>query len=69
MPWKELCNEGKSRGLNPRLFIFKGTEDAGAKDRLEIIEKLNILDQQKMTTVAIVLSILSLMISIIGLVL
>lgn len=68
MNWKELVAEGRKKGLDRRLFSFKGVEGAGERDRIEIIRQLNSLDQQKDSKDAKLIALISLAISVLALI-
>lgn len=68
MSWKELTNEAKRRGLDPRLTTFKGMEGAADNDMQKIIEQLSVRDQARTSRIAIYVSIIALVISLLSLI-
>ncbi len=68
MSWKELTNEARKRGLDPRLTSIKFMEGAAERDMQKIIEQLTIRDQARSNKVAFYISIIALIVSILSLV-
>ncbi len=67
MTWKELTDEARKRGLDPRLTSIKGMEGAAERDMQKIIEQLTIRDQARSNRIAFYISIIALIISILSL--
>ncbi len=68
MSWKELTDEARKRGLDPRLTSIKLMEGAAERDMQRIIEQLTIRDQARNNRIAFYISIIALIVSILSLV-
>lgn len=68
MNWKELTDEARKRGLDPRLTSIKGMEGVAERDMQKIIEQLTIRDQAHNNKVAFIISIIALIVSILSLI-